>query len=128
MNLTLLKKIGQIALKATELILGFGPAAVKYIPGDKDDKILAAITPELVQIAQVIQQVEVFGQALGLPGAQKLTAAAPSVAQIILASAIMAKHEIANPALFQAGCTQVAAGMADVLNSLKPDVETENKA
>jgi hypothetical protein len=123
-----LSKAATIALKVTEIVTGLGPLASAIIPGDKDDKIIQAVSVDLAQIAQIIAQVEIFGQALGLPGAQKLTAAAPSVAQVILQSSIMAKHEISNPELFKTGCTKVADGMADVLNSLKDKVESQNKA
>jgi hypothetical protein len=122
-----LSKAAMIALKVTEIVTGIGPLAAAIIPGDKDDKVIQKVSVDLAQIAQIIAQVEIFGQALGLPGAQKLTAAAPSVAQIILQSSVMAKHEIADPALFKVGCTKVADGMADVLNSLKDKVESENK-
>lgn len=122
-----LKKVGSIVLKVSQIVVGFGPTAAALIPGDKDDKIIRVLSADLVQIAGIIQQVEVFGQALGLPGADKLKAASPAVAQIILQSAILAKHEIADPALFSRGCTKVADGMADILNSLKDQVDTVNK-
>lgn len=116
-----LKKAASIALKVTEVVLGFGPLITSLTPTKRDDQILAQVTPSLTQIAGVIGQVEIFGQALGLPGAQKLTAATPAVAQIIMQSAFMAGHKIADEAKFKAGCTQVAAGMADILSSLKED-------
>lgn len=122
-----LKKVGQIVLKVTEIVVGFGPVVSSLIPGDRDDKIIQVVSVDLVQISQIIQQVEVFGQALGIAGPDKLKAAAPAVAQIILASSMMAKHEIADPVLFRQGCTKVADGMADILNSLKDKVETTGK-
>jgi hypothetical protein len=125
--MSFLKKLGSIILKVSEIVIGFGPAAAMLIPGTKDDKIIQTISVDLAQIAQIIAQVEVFGQALSLPGAQKLQAAAPAVAQVVLQSSIMVNHKIANPALFQTGCTKVADGMADILNSLKADVPSENK-
>jgi hypothetical protein len=122
-----LKKLGQIVLKATEIVAAFALPVSMSIPGNKDDKIIQTISADLAQIAQIIAQAEVFGQALGLPGADKLKASAPAVAQIILQSSILVNHKIENPVLFQAGCMKIADGMADVLNSLKPDVETINK-
>jgi hypothetical protein len=125
--MTFLKKLGEVVLKVTGIVTGFGPGLAAIIPGTKDDVIIQKVSIDLAEIAQIIQQAEVFGQALGLPGAQKLQAAAPAVAQIILQSSILAKHELANPVLFQQGCTKVADGMADVLNSLKDNVETISK-
>jgi len=122
-----LKKAATIALKVTEVVLGFGPLITSLTPTKKDDQILAQVTPSLTQIAGVIQQVELFGLALGLPGAQKLTAATPAVAQIVMQSAFMAGHKIADPVLFQRGCGKMADGMADILNSLKDDVDTASK-
>ncbi len=126
--MTFLKKLGTIVLKVTEIVTGFGPLASMLIPGTKDDKIIQMVSADLVQIASIIAQVEVFGQALGIAGPDKLKAAAPAVAQIILQSAVMVNHKIENPALFHQGCTKVADGMADILNSLKADVDTVNKA
>ena len=116
-----LKRAASIVLKVSDAVLGFGPLITALTPTKRDDQILAQIAPGLTQIAGIIGQVEIFGQALGLPGAQKLTAATPAVAQIILQSAFMAGHKIGDPVKFQAGCTQVASGMADILSSLKED-------
>ena len=120
----LLKKIGLIVLKATEIVTGFGPGLAAIIPGDKDDRIIQTASADLSQVAGIITQVEVFGAALGIAGPDKLRAAAPAVAQVILRSTVLAGRKIHDTVLFQAGCTQVAAGMADILNSLKDDVPT----
>jgi len=122
-----LKRAASIALKVTTAVLGFGPLVTSLTPTKRDDEILARVTPSLTQIAGVIQQVELFGQALALPGPQKLTAATPAVAQIVLQSAFMVGHKIADPVLFQRGCMKMADGMADVLNSLKDDVDTADR-
>mgnify|MGYP001561276841 FL=1 len=122
-----LKKVGLIVLKVTEIVSGLGPIASALIPGDKDDKVIRVVSADLAQIAAIIAQAEIFGQALGLPGAQKLTASAPAVAQIIMQSAILANHKIADPVKFKAGCTQVPSGMADILSSLEDKVETQGK-
>lgn len=122
-----LTKLGQILLKATEIVTGFGPLASALIPGTKDDKIIQVISTDLAQISQIIGQVELFGQALGIAGPDKLKAAAPAVAQIILQSSILAQHKIADPVLFQQGATKIADGMADVLNSLQDKIDTIDK-
>ncbi len=69
-------------------------------------------------MAGIIQQIEIIGQKMQTPGAQKLQMAAPLVAQVILQSSVLANHKIANSDLFQQGCTKVADGWADILNSL----------
>ena len=117
-----LKKLGTILLKSTELITGFGP----LIPPQyaHAEQILVS---DLKAIQQVVVNVEAFGQVLGIPGPDKLRAAGPLVAQMILQSSIIAGHKIENAALFQQGSTKVADGMADILNALKDDIQTEAK-
>jgi hypothetical protein len=116
--LTQLGKIGVAVGKALPIA---GPILAAVIPGTKDDAVIAKATTTIDQVVGVIAQVEVMGQALALPGTQKLTAATPLVAQLLLRSSTLAGKEIADPALFTAGCEKIAAGTADVLNSLKAD-------
>ena len=115
-----LTKLGQILVKATQIISGAGALFPQYNPQITKTKD----TLELV--AGIVMNVEVFGQVLGTPGADKLKAAAPLVAQVIMQSDMLVKRKIQDAALFQKGAEQVAAGMADVLNSLKSDVETSD--
>jgi hypothetical protein len=77
----------------------------------------------------VITMVEAIGQAASvpMPGAEKLKVATPLVAQIILSSSMLAQHKIGDEVLFRQGCTSIASGMADVLNSLHGNPETINK-
>lgn len=112
----LLKKIGIILLKASEVIAGFAPIASMAYPNQAGT--IQTISNDSAQIANIIQQVEAVGQTLSLPGAQKLQAATPLVAQIILQSSVLANHKIANPDLFKQGSQKVADGWADILNSL----------
>lgn len=69
------------------------------------------------------KNVEVVSQSLASPltGDQKLQGAAPSVAQIVLDSALMAGHSVAQPALFQSGVAKVTSGIVDIVNSRNPD-------
>lgn len=125
--MTFLKKLGIILAKATEIITGVGPLIRTVAPQYATQEQF--LESELVQIGQIIVTVEALGQALGTAGPDKLKAAAPLVAQIILKSSIVGQHQIANPQLFQSGAQKIADGMADVLNSLKDDkIKTENKA
>jgi len=119
-----LKKFASIALKVTSLAIGFEPMIRGAIPGD--DGKTELVFDRLEQVRDIILQVEVFGQAISLPGAQKLEAAAPAVANLILQSSIMAGRKIDDPEMFKQGAKQMAAGMADILNSLKDDIDTED--
>lgn len=118
----LLKKIGDIVLKITEIISGVSPLFPQYQNGTQ------VAVSELQQIGAVISNIEVFGQVLGTPGADKLKAATPVVAQLILQSALLVNHKIENSALFTQGAGKIADGMADVMNSLKDSLATDSKA
>ncbi len=105
--------IGQVLLKATEILAGVGP----LFPTKAAQ--VGVVVSDLAQIDAIIVNVEAMGQVVGLSGEQKLAAAAPLVAQIILQSTALAGHEIANHDLFMQGVTKIASGTADVLNSRK---------
>lgn len=117
-----LTKLGSILLKATQIVTGIAP----FIPSAQQGAY-TIISRDLEQVSQIIAQVEVFGQVLGTPGPDKLKAATPAVAQIILQSSLLANHKIADPVLFKAGCTKIADGMADVMNSLHDNIDTVDK-
>jgi len=119
-----LKKLGSIALKVTSLAVGFEPLVRASLSSGQDGKA-ELVFDRLEQVRDIIIQAEVFGQALSLTGANKLEAAAPAVANLILQSTIMSGRKIDNPDLFRHGSKQMAAGMADILNSLKDDIKTE---
>ncbi len=90
--------------------------------------VVGVVASELTLIAQVIAQVETFGQALGIPGPQKLIAAAPSVEQIILTSSLMVGKKIQDEAKFKQAVSGLASHMADLLSALHGDaVSTESK-
>lgn len=89
---------------------------------------ITVVSQDLSQIASIITQVEAMGQALGIAGPDKLRAASPLVAQIILQSALLANHSISDGPLFTQGTTKVADGMADILNALKDNITVTNKA
>lgn len=123
--MTFLKKFGAILLKFTEIFVGLAPMFEGSLPGQAGT--IQVVSKDLTAIAQIVLNVETIGQALNQPGPQKLIAAAPLVAQVILQSSILANQSIANPELFQKGCGEIAGGMADILNSLKDDVDTQSK-
>lgn len=124
--MSFLKKIGFVLLKGTEIITGLSPLLTGLIPGAS--AVAGKVVSELVQIGRIIVQVEAVGQALGLPGPDKLRAAAPQVASLIVQSDLMVGHRIHDAALFQRGTEKIADGMVDVLNALhEGGVTTESK-
>ena len=111
-----LKKLGQILAIGIELVTGIGPILSAQAPSSSGT--VATVTNDLNLIAGIIAQAEAMGASLGLPGPDKLKAAAPMVAQIILSSSLLAGKKIQDTAKFQAGVNSIAGGMADVLSSL----------
>jgi hypothetical protein len=120
--MTWLKKVGLGILKATALVAGIGPMVVS----EEHEGKLVAVLDKLTQIRQVVLHAEAMGTVLGLTGEDKLRAAGPVVADIILSSALVGDRKIDDEALFKRGGTKIADGVADVLNSLKDDVDVEN--
>lgn len=115
-----LSKLGQIIMKVTAIAAGITPLFPQY------DKVTGKVVDTLNGIAAIVMNVEVFGQILGTVGADKLKAATPLVAQIILQSDMMTGKKINDPILFKAGAEKITAGVADVLNSIKDsEIEAE---
>jgi hypothetical protein len=115
-----LKKLGTYIVKGLQIAEPFLPMLSGVIP-QRAATVVKEVSDDLTKVAGIIQAVEVMGQAVTspLPGAEKLLAATPLVAQIVLQSDMLVGHEIHDSALFTAGCKKLADGMADVLNSLK---------
>lgn len=120
-----LKKFGAVILKITEIATGIAPIISTAFPGSAEK--VQVVSQDLAQIAEAVLQVEVIGQVLGSPGPDKLRAVTPLVAQVILRSALVANHKIADPVKFQVGAAKVADGIADILNSLEDKVESTSK-
>lgn len=121
-----LKAFGAAVLKVTQIVGGLAPMVTQYVP--QSAGVVGVVTSDLSQIAGIIGQVEVMGQALALGGSDKLKAAAPAVAQIILRSDLLATHKIKDEAKFAAAVNGIASNMADLLNSLEDKVPTTDKA
>lgn len=119
MNLTFLKKIGEDIIKVAGIVTGFEPLALAAMPGVSG--AISTVVGDLQQMASIVVSVEAVGASMtpALTGAQKLQAATPQVAQIILKSGALVGHEVADQALFTNGAEQIASGIANVLNSLK---------
>lgn len=124
-----LKKAGLIIGQVTAAVVGLGPLITAFTPTKKDDDAMPIIADTLNQLAGIVTTVEAMAGALTmpLPGDQKLLMATPLVAQVILQSSLMARHKIDDPIKFKAGCAAIASGIADVMSSLKDDVETVDK-
>src|SRR5262245_57116131 len=104
--MTFLKKLGQIALQVGQVALGLSPVTKWAGPGDA--AIIDRIVGTIDEIGAIIMQVEAIGAALQLTGPDKLKAAAPLVAQVIVRSSLVAGKKIADPNLFHAGVEKVA--------------------
>lgn len=126
--MTFLKTLGSLIVKGLQIITGFAlPIAQVAAPGTVP--IIQTVVNDLQQIGNIIVQVEAIGQALALTGAQKLTASAPLVAQVIMSSSLLVGHVIADQAKFTAAVNGIASNFADLLNSLQADaIATQNKA
>ena len=113
-----LRKAGSIIGKITQLWLGLAPMLTN-IPGS----VRTEISSDLTILAGIIINAEAMGQALDIKGPDKLKAAAPLVAQMVLQSSLLAHRKIKDPVLFKQGCTKMGDGMADLLNSLDDDID-----
>lgn len=114
-----LKRAASLLIQGIAIVEGFGPLAQMARPGATG--VIATVMSDLEQVKAIILKAEVMGQSLGLPGDQKLRAAAPLVAQIIKQSSALAGHNIADHPKFYAACTSFASAFADVLNTLEAD-------
>lgn len=114
-----LTKLGTIIAKVTAVATGIAPLFPQY------DKETGKVVDTLNGVAAIVMNVEVFGQVLNTPGADKLKAATPLVAQIIMQSDMMAGKKINDPVLFKQGVEKVAGGIADILNSVKDNEVNE---
>lgn len=115
--MTFLKKLGQIALQVVIGIDTFGPLAKSFTP-DPVDRAIDLAGDYSRRAASVITQAEIMGQALALAGQDKLKAAAPAMAQVILQSDAMIGKQIKDAAMFERGVVKITDGWADILNSL----------
>lgn len=118
-----LKKVGEIAAKGAIAVSGaerFLPVIRAFLPKGAQDE-LQVIEDTLPKIAKAIEDAEIIGAALQLPGTQKLTAAAPLVGQVLLKSPMFRGKKVQDQALFLRACTKIADGIADLLNSFGAD-------
>lgn len=121
-----LKKFGLAVLKITQIVTGIAPMVGQYVPGAAG--VIQTVEDDLTAIGKVIQQTEIFGAALAIPGPDKLKAAIPAVSQILLQSEILAGRKIADEARYAAAVSKITDGMADLVSSLEDKtVHTDSK-
>lgn len=112
-----LKRLGEAVKIGGAVIPMFGPVIAALIPGDKDDKILVKATDALTDLNEIIKNAEVFGASLNLSGADKLKGAVPSIAQVVMRSAIMGGLPPGNRALFDEGIAELTSALVKLSNS-----------
>ena len=113
--MTFLAKLGKFLAEGIAILTGLGPIVAPVL-GSKASSVVTTATNDLTSIGSVVVQAEAL---LGAGnGAAKLAAAAPLVAQIVKTSELLSGHQIANPALFNQGVTDLTNAVAEILNSL----------
>lgn len=114
--MTFLKALGRYIVEGLQILAGIQPILQQNQPSAST--VITKVESELTQLASIITTVEAVGTSLGLPGADKVRAAGPLVAQLILQSELMVGKTVANGPAFAAATQTIAGGIADLLNSL----------
>lgn len=118
--MTFLSKFGKIVATIAKVITGLSPLLPTAVGNQK-------VSDTIEQVASIILTTEALGQTLGTTGPDKLKAATPLVAQILLNSDLLYRKKISDPKLFRAGSEAIADGMAKILNSIRDNqLETED--
>jgi hypothetical protein len=116
---TWLKKLGTIVLKIVGIATGLMPLISQELPA-KDAAVAGTVVDKLNQGLGVIvtteQMFTAVSQASG-QGSAKLQAATPFIAGLIQQTDMLAGKKPKDEAAFQAACTKITSGFADVLNS-----------
>lgn len=116
-----LSLVGKILITGTKLITGLGPTLFPAQSG-----AIGRISDTLERITDIVIGVEAFGQVLNISGPDKLRAAVPLATQVFLKSDLLIGKKIGDPILFAQGVKKVVDGIADILNSIKDDVDTQD--
>ena len=111
-----LTKLGQVLVKGLQIVTGFGPFLGASVPGSAGT--IVQVESTLEKIIAAVQYAEGMGAALSLPGAQKLTAAAPFVEQSVLELFKAKGWTIGDETAFKAAIMRLTSDVADVLNSV----------
>lgn len=119
-----LKKFAQVLGVIGQVVIGFGPGLVRMTPTTKDDQALPTVIDSLQHLTGIVLTVESIGATLSLPGPDKLKAAIPLAAQLIVGCDALAGHKIENPAEFQAGIGDLISAWVRIQNATKADIKT----
>lgn len=114
--MTFLRKVGQLLGAGLKILTGIGPVVSTFVPNAAGE--LVKVENTLEQVAQVVMQAEAMGQAINLPGPQKLAAATPLVRQVILVFCKAKGLDITDEAKFNTAIAGITGGVADLLNSV----------
>lgn len=122
-----LKKFGQVMLRIIGVVTGVMPILSQSLPAAVSGAV-TRVEDKLTQAFNVIMTAETMFAAIGAvkAGPDKLKASVPFIAQLIQQSELVAGKKIENESLFTQGVTSITSGLADVLNSLRGDVKTQN--
>jgi len=120
--MTFLAKLGSFLARGIAVLTGLEPLIAPLF-GSKAGAaatVVGKVANDLTAVGQIVVTAEALFQGPGT-GAEKLAKAAPLVTNIVRTSELVSGHEISNESLFIQGCTNITSGVAQVLNSLKPD-------
>lgn len=122
-----LGKVGTVIAGILGIVTGFGPPLVA-LSGNKNGvtAVVDRVQSELQQVEGIVTTLQVVGEVQGMNGEQKLAAATPLVAQVILQSSALAGRKVEQPDLFKAGCASIADGWVKIMQSLHDKVEVTN--
>ena len=117
--MTFLKKLGTILLQTGQVVAGIKPF-FPILPDNIEGHVRRAVD-SLEEAAEIIVTVEAVGQALKIAGPDKLKAASPLIANIILKSDMIVGKKIKNQELFNKSVAEITSGIVGVLNSIAED-------
>ena len=113
-----LSKVAEYIQKGLQILNLFQP--VVQAENQKAGQVVTTVSKDLSEVFGAVQDAEQIGQAMNLPGAGKLQVAIPLIGDIVLQSAALSGHTIANQALYNQGLAKFSDGAADIVNSLDP--------
>lgn len=115
--MTFLKTLGRYIVEGLQILAGIQPVFASNNQANIGT-VITKVESDLQQLVGIITTVEAVGTSLGLAGTDKVRAAGPLVAQLILQSSMMVGKSVANGPAFAAAAQTIAGGVADLLNSL----------
>jgi hypothetical protein len=122
--MTWLAKAGTVLTHILGLITGFTPLIGQTF-GSKAGHVAQVAGDKVTDLVGVITTAEAMIEAVKEPGVksgpQKLKAAVPFVAKILLSSEALAGAKIRDEKAFNAAVTGITSNLADLLNSLEAD-------